>query len=193
MRTASPSRLMMMARMDKEARLKTFLTEGLTRRAEEDVSCAEPLTIIVRNPDSPVARALAATLADARHGNLSIKILIGETNSEEPASAALLDLDHAEYRVLADPRFAAAHEQLVIGKTHVWIGDCLRRDPNKRDAFELYHTADPIIRRFAAISFEKLWAIGRPVKPIRTEAIAPEIIAAGQTDRPAVLSRTHRH
>lgn len=191
MRTASPSRLMMMARMDKEARLKTFLTEGLTRRAE-DVSCAEALTILVRNPDSPVARALAATLADARQ-NLSIKILIGDTNSEEPASAALLDLDHAEYRVLADPRFAAAHEQLVIGTSHVWIGDCLRRDPNKRDAFELYHTADRIIHRFATASFEKLWAFGRPVKPIRTEAIAPEIIAAGQTDRPAALSRTPRH
>ena len=64
-------------------------------------------------------------------------------------AVSLLDISCGEFRVLGDPRFGAAHEQLVVG-THVWTGDCLRRDPNKRDAFEVYHSddaSDPALRR----------------------------------------------
>ena len=72
-------------------------------------------------------------------------------------AASLLDIICGEFRVLGDPRFGAAHEQLVVS-THVWTGDCLRRDPNKRDAFEVYYSDDAAVRLYAAGSFEKLWA-----------------------------------
>lgn len=190
MRIASPSRPMMMSRTDKEARLKDFIGEALASR--DGNSAAEIcLTLFVRNPDSPVARALYAAWSEGRVNAAHCLILIGDTNADEPTAPSVLDMTGAEYRVLADPSFAPAHEQLTIGPTHVWIGDCLRRDPAKRDAFELYHPNDPGISVFAIASFDKLWSRGRPLKP-NAERLSPEIIAA-QTDDPNALPRTPRH
>lgn len=191
MRIASPSRLMMVARTDKEARLKDFIGEGLAP-PDEDPARDIYLTLFVRNPDSPVARGLYGAWTEGRAENARIRVLICDTNSEEPATASLLDIAGAEFRVLADPSFGPAHEQLVVGRNHVWIGDCLRRDPTKRDAFELYHPNDPKNGVFASASFEKLWERGRPLKLLKSESVSPEIIAA-QSDDQNVSPRNHRH
>jgi hypothetical protein len=177
MRIASPSRLMTMSRTDKEARLKDFIGEALAASRETSAPDAS-ITLFVRNPDSPVARALNAALSEGGAEAARIRILICDTNADEPSTPSLLDNPDVEFRVLADPNFAPAHEQLTIGHAHVWIGDCLRRDPTKRDAFELYHPNDLAIGVFATASFEKLWARGRPLKLPR---LSPEMIAA-QTD-----------
>jgi hypothetical protein len=182
---------MMVARTDKEARLKDFIGEGLAPR-NEDPARDNYLTLFVRNPDSPVARGLYAAWSEGHAENARIRILICDTNTEEPATVSLLDISGAEFRVLADPSFGPAHEQLVAGGDHVWIGDCLRRDPTKRDAFELYHRNDAAIGVFAVASFEKLWARGRPLKPSKAEGVSPEIIAA-QSDERNALPRSHRH
>jgi len=192
MRIASTPRLMTVARTDKETRLKDFIAEGLARRTESSAH-AESVMIVVRNPDSPVARALCAALSEDGSQGVGVRVIFGDTNVDEQAQATLFYLSGAEFRVLGDPRFGAAHEQLVVGNTHVWIGDCLRRDPAKRDAFELYHSADPAIRFFTAASFEKLWAAAKPVKAVKAEDVAPEIIAAGQADDTGALPRNHRH
>jgi hypothetical protein len=188
MRIASPSRLMTMSRTDKEARLKDFIGEALTACREfsaRDIS----LTLFVRSPDSPVARALHAAWSEGLVEAARIRILICDTNADEPSAPSLLDNSDADLRVLSDPSFGPAHEQLAIGHTHVWIGDCLRRDPTKRDAFEIYHPNDPAIGVFATASFEKLWARGRPLKLPR---LSPEIIAAS-SDEQAERSRNPRH
>jgi hypothetical protein len=192
MRIASTPRLMTVARTDKETRLKDFVAEGLARRTEGSAH-AESVMIVVRNPDSPVARALYAALSEEGSQGVGVRVIFGDTNVDEQAQATLFDVSGGEFRVLSDPRFGAAHEQLIVGNTHVWIGDCLRRDPTKRDAFELYHSADPAIRFFTAASFEKLWAAAKPVKAVKAENVAPEIIAAGQTDDPGATPRNHRH
>ncbi|RUP07884.1 hypothetical protein [Hyphomicrobium sp.] len=191
MRIASPSRLMMVARTDKEARLKDFIGDGLLPR-DEGLADRKCLTLFVRNPDSPVARALCAAWSEGRVDNTRIRILICDTNSEEAASGALFDIAHAEFRVLADQNFGSAHEQLVVGEKSVWIGDCLRRDPTKRDAFELFHPNETTTAVFATASFEKLWVRGRPLKPFKSESVAPEIIAV-QSGEPDALPRNPRH
>ncbi len=188
MRIASPSRLMTMSRTDKEARLKDFICEALTACREASAH-DDSITLFVRNPDSPVARALHAALSEGCAEAARIRILICDTNADEPSAPSLLDNTDADCRVLADASFGPAHEQLAIGHTHVWIGDCLRRDPTKRDAFELYHPNDPAIGVFATASFEKLWPRGRPLKMPR---LSPEIIAA-QSDDQAELPRNPRH
>jgi hypothetical protein len=190
MRIASPPLLMMATRTDKEARLKDFISVGLTHRPE-GATGAESITIVVRNPDSPAARAVCAALSQSDLG-VNVRVIFGETHADDPMAVSLLDISCGEFRVLGDPRFGAAHEQLVVG-THVWTGDCLRRDPNKRDAFEVYHSGDASIRLYAAASFEKLWAAARPIKPVRARAVAPEIIAAGQTDESDAMPRNHHH
>lgn len=179
-----------MSRTDKEARLKNFIGEVIASRGENPTGTM-CVTLFVRSPDSPVARALLAALSETPSHNVRCLILIGDTNAEDAAAPSVLDIAGAEFRVLADPGFGPAHEQLTIGPTHVWIGDCLRRDPTKRDAFEIYHPNDSAISVFAIASFNKLWARGRELRLPRPD-ISPEIIAA-QTDDPNALPRNPRH
>jgi hypothetical protein len=191
MRIASPSRPMMMSRTDKEARLKDFIAEAFAARGEHPVRelC---LTLFVRNPDSPVARALHAAWMEGLIESGRILLIVGETTVEEPAAQSILDIPGLECRVLADRRFGPAHEQLTVGHARVWIGDCLRRDPTKRDAFEIYHGHDSTNCVFALASFEKLWSRAKPRKLPRAAGLLPEIIAA-QSDDPSALPRNPRH
>lgn len=182
----------MVARTDKESRLKDFIAEGLTF-AHESAGGAEAVTLVVRNPDSPVARALSLVLLDNPIPQIGVRVVVGEMHSDDREAAQLLDLASGQFRILGDRRFATAHEQLVVGGANVWIGDCLRRDPAKRDAFELYYRSEPKVRMLAVASFEKLWARAKPVQPVRADAISPEIIAAGQGDDPEALPRNPRH
>ena len=178
MRISSPSRLTTMSRTDKEARLRDFIVESLTALAEGPGGSGS-VTMMVRNVDSPTARALGAALAEVQLLTLDIKVIVADTRVEDATMPSLRDIAGIEFRLLNDPRFGASHEQLVVGRTHVWIGDCLRRDPNKRDAFELYHKVDPVARKCAAVSFERLGARAKPLMPSKVAQLSPEIIAAG--------------
>jgi hypothetical protein len=191
MRIASPSRLMTMSRTDKEARIKDFIGEAFAARGE-DPAREICLTLFVRNPDSPAARALHAAWSEGLIDGARVLLIVGDTNVDEPTAPSVLDIRGAECRVLSNPSFAPAHEQLTVGHTRVWIGDCLRRDPTKRDAFELYHDNDPTNCVFAIASFEKLWGRGRPLKLRQSEGVPPELIAA-QSDDPSALPRNPRH
>ena len=77
-----------------------------------------------------------------------------------------------------NPRLADAHEQLVINDAACWVGDCMRRDPSKRDAFECYAPAHPEASRTAAVSFARLWGACEPVTlrstrpPARTTTVS---------------------
>jgi hypothetical protein len=184
MRTATPSRLMTSSRTDKESRLKDFIGEAMTA-ARAPLAHGVDLTLFVRNPDSPVARALNSAWSEGRMEAARIRIVICDTNTDDATAPSLIDITDADFRVLADPSFGPAHEQLVVGPAYVWIGDCLRRDPAKRDAFELYHPGDASIAVFATASFEKLWSRARPLKLPR---LSPEIIA-GRSDDSAALPR----
>lgn len=189
MRIASPSRPMIMSRTDKEARLKDFIAEAFALRGEAPAReiC---VTLFVRNPDSPAARALYGAWQDGRIEGARMLVVVGETIVEEPAAPSILDIPNVEHRVLADPRFATSHEQLTIGHSRLWIGDCLRRDPAKRDAFELYHNDDAANCVFALASFEKLWSRARRLP--RSTELSPEIIAA-QSDDANALPQQPRH
>lgn len=178
MRISSPSRLMTVSRTDKETRLKDFIAESLTALAEGPGGNGS-VTMMVRSVDSPTARALSAALAEVPLLPLDIRVIVADTRVEDATLPSLRDITSIEFRLLNDPRFGASHEQLVVGRTHVWIGDCMRRDPNKRDAFELYHKADPVVRKCAAVSFEKLWSRAKPLLPLKGAGLSPEIIAAG--------------
>ncbi|HML30183.1 MAG TPA: hypothetical protein PKE16_15395 [Hyphomicrobium sp.] len=191
MRIASPSRPMIMSRTDKEARLKDFIGEVFAARGE-DPAREICLTLFVRNPDSPAARALHAAWSEGLIEGARILLIVGDTTVEEPGTPSVLDISGADCRILAEPSFGPAHEQLTVGHTRVWIGDCFRRDPAKRDAFELYHGNDTQNCVFAVASFDKLWKRARILKPRHSEHLSPEIIAA-QSDDPNALPRNPRH
>lgn len=183
MRLTSPPRIVVSSREDKLTKLQDFITQDLSSRRETPAQdFAHTYTLIARAPDSPVARALQAVAADIGAANISICVVLLEMEpmAEDAIPASMLDLSAAEVRLLMDQRFASAHEQLWLGEGRVWIGDCMRRDPAKRDAFEIFHIGDVKAATHASTSFAKVWAAAKPMKRIATATVSPDLIHAGQ-------------
>ncbi len=177
MRFDTPSRLVMTCRSEKESKLAAFVSDGLT-----DVDAPGVVTLVARGTDSPVASALIAALAQADHANVIVRIVLFDIDTvvEDHTATTILDIAGADIRVLPDSRFAAAHEQLVLGNARVWLGDCMRRDPAKRDAFAVFHDANVPAAQHAAQSFAKLWAVAIPLKRSVGRTMAPQALIAGQ-------------
>jgi hypothetical protein len=160
MRLPTPPRIPVISREDREAKLKDFIAQALASRREHPLDTyGETFTLVARAPDSPVAHALLAMTEDIAAAKIAIRVVLFETEplAEDHVQTSLLDVSTVDVRMLTDHRFAAAHEQLALGRGQVWTGDCMRRDPAKRDAFEMYHNADAAIAEQAGASFAKLW------------------------------------
>lgn len=185
MRLTSPPRITVVTREDKEARLKDFIALALAARRESPSDAfGETFTLVARAPDSPVAQAVLAMANDIAAANIAIRVVLFETEplSEDVVSASLLDVRAVDFRMLTDQRFSSAHEQLVLGRDRVWIGDCMRRDPIKRDAFEMYFDAHAATSAHASASFAKLWdkSVGLS-RVVANPVVATDVILAGQT------------
>ncbi|MBK9078500.1 MAG: hypothetical protein WBP38_02380 [Hyphomicrobium sp.] len=182
MRLPSPPRIPVLSREDKEARLKVFIAEALAARAASvDGSFGEPFTLVARAPDSPAAQAVLAMANEIAAANVAVRVVLFETEplTDDNAPASLLDVSAIDTRMLTDLRFASAHEQLVLGQGRVWIGDCMRRDPAKRDAFEMYHDNHASTASHAAASFAKLWDKSVSLTRMVATNVAADVILAG--------------
>jgi hypothetical protein len=186
---------MMVARTDKEARLKDFISEALVNRAD-DPELKEPVTLVARNVSSPIATSLLAVLSEGWSFVSALRVIVYEKKVEDDAPSPLFAIPNSEWRWLSDRRFGSAHEQFVAGKSRVWIGDCLGRDPWKRDAFEIYHPADAKIGEQAAASFARLWAVAKPfrtMQPAASATPAPDLIPVAPAQlEPLVAPRNDR-
>lgn len=183
MRLPSPPRISVVSREDKEAKLRDFIAQALAaRRASPLDTFGETFTLVARAPDSPVAQALMAMAGDIAAANIAVRVVLFETEpmSEDTVHASLLDVSSIDMRMLTDLRFAAAHEQLVLGRDQVWIGDCMRRDPMKRDAFEMYHAAQASTAAHATVSFNKLWDKSTPLNRVVGSSVSTNAMLAGQ-------------
>lgn len=162
MRLAASARDVLGNREEKETRLRSFISETLCSDEHKTFSC----TLVAKSIESPVAAALTAVLREAAALKISLRVVLLETDglAEDSVAATLLDMPDADVRILQDVRFAAAHEQLLTGGERLWIGDCMRRDPVKRDAFELFYAGNATAAGHARQSFEKLWQKAEPAK-----------------------------
>ena len=182
MRMAPSPRLLQVGREVKEAKLRDFVAEDIaSRMSGGEFGDGTVYTVLARAPDSPVVRALqelAGELADAR---IAIHALFLDLDgaAEDRNQPTLLDMARVEFRLLSDPRFSAAHEQLVLGPAKMWLGDCMRRDPAKRDAFEMFHAENAAAARHAQISFTRLWGAAKPVRG--KAGYAPEFVIASKS------------
>lgn len=142
---------------DKVQSLAKFISANLADGCE--------VTLIARSIDSPIVRACEQASEALAAAHASVRAVFLQTNigvwSDATAAAAL----NRDVRLALNPRLLEAHEQLVIAPRAVWIGDCMRRDPAKRDAFAQEKIGCTVTTTFAALSFEKLWQIGTPVMP----------------------------
>jgi hypothetical protein len=178
----TPPRLLTANREDKELKLREFISEAIATLAQKDVNHTTCFSLVARAPDSPAARAATSLAADMAKANISLRVILLDIDlgAEDQTATGILDCASADIRILSDARFAAAHEQMSLGDGCAWIGDCMRRDPSKRDAFEIFHAGNATAARHTEASFAKLWTAAKPAKRVNASTIAPEVIHAGQ-------------
>ena len=182
MRLATSPLILQAGRDEKETKLKDFVGAHLAARTAKEIEASSNgYTLVVRAPDSPAAKALALLGPELASAGITVRVLLLDTDnaSDEAGQKSILELAGVEVRLLSDPRFLSAHEQLVLGNGRVWIGDCMRRDPSKRDAFELFHADNAVAARHAEVSFARMWKLGKPAK--RMKPVTTKHVIAGQS------------
>jgi hypothetical protein len=180
---------------EKEARLKSFVARHIELLHATGV--APGLTtyrLIALSPESPAARALQQLGPELTSAGIRVEAVLFQ---HSPASTPK-SLELAECRFVSDTRLLDAHEQLVLDASTAWVGDCLRRDPLKRDAYERFSDLCPITAGNAARSFAQIWRAAGPTgnlaanrkwpMPRQQSLFDPSLIANAEANpAPAVL------
>ena len=152
-------------REDKLETLKTFIGQTLASRTADNETLV--WTLLARSTASPVAQALVCLGPDLAAAGIQIRAIF--TNPELPHASGGWLQTGPTVAFKRDIRWAKpiamneAHEQLVLGPVTSWVGDCMRRDPQKRDAFEKYAAGCKSTAAFACSSFESIWRISTPL------------------------------
>ena len=179
----SPSLLHGLSIAEKVSKLSAFVGEDLDARSAHGMHVAGGCYLLIaRSPDSPVAEALRSHAARLAALGLRVRAIFSEVDSAKPVHLMAPFSVPSECRLARDPRLLAAHEQLTLTPTCTWVGDCMRRDPGKRDALERFAANCAQTGAHATRSFEGLWRVTVPVfaMPPITAALAqmPEIAAS---------------
>jgi hypothetical protein len=149
-------------REEKEARIKDFiLTDIAARKATGASLFGCTYCLVARSWESPASRALLAVVDEAVAIGIGIRaVLVQHVGAVKSDAAARLPSGGC--RTVSDPRLLEAHEQLVLGDCASWIGDCMRRDPARRDTYETFCDGTSRSTLWAARSFEHLWTAADP-------------------------------
>lgn len=204
MQNKDASGLQVIRKEDKEQRVGAFVKAHLENRTLSGAHEAQEFLLIARSSESPVCRALSAMMPALAEAGISVRVVLtaadtGVFHSETGASSALLET--ATLRILSDARLYEAHEQLVLDHENCWIGDCMRREPAKSDAYENYAGDNAETARAAASTFERLWQMSTPTVPVarlmpavgykdsRTASVLSRTISGNEKSAPTVLTR----
>ncbi|HEX2840595.1 hypothetical protein [Hyphomicrobium sp.] len=189
MRFGPKARMNVTTTEEKEARLKDYIRQHIQRAAGAPAG-QTVYRLLALSAESPVARALQALAPELEAAGIRVESVLARRSTSTT-------LEIAECRFVTDHRLLDAHEQLVLDSTTVWIGDCMRRDPLKRDVYELYSDTSPVTARHAARSFAQIWRAAGPSgsltaarkwTPRQPNLFDPSLIATGeQAPVPAVL------
>jgi len=199
MRLRAAPCMVIVKREEKESKLKEFISGVLDQLLASGTMSRAEITagwcVIARSAESPVLKALAAIATES--GALNVRVLVALM--EPPVD--LLDVIASNHRHLSDPRHLNAHEQLILGPVSSWIGDCMRREPAKRDAYEQFAPDCALTAKWAATSFDRMWASAKatsPREPAPVRELSPVeaavAAAVGQTsDVPVTTTVSTRH
>ena len=144
---------------EKEARLKAFVARHLDAVREQGAAAGTvTYRLLALSVESPVARALDALAPDLEAAGIALEVVFVRHAKSEANPA----MKRADCRFATDIRLLDAHEQLVLDDTTAWIGDCMRRDPLKRDAYELFCDRCMTTSGNAQRSFAHIWSAAGP-------------------------------
>ena len=179
----TPLRVNVTRHEEKEQKLQEFLLQHVAAQHHCDASRRSThLLVVARSLESPVVRAIASLGHEIAAAGLAVRIILAHIDRD-----ALLDewgrgvaFMH-EIRWARHPRLIEAHEQLVIDTETCWIGDCMRRDPTKCDAYESFVEGCGEAAGCAAVSFERLWTT---CQPLLSRAVGRGVDAMGPGPMP---------
>lgn len=180
MRPLPSARMNVVRKEDKEARLKEFILKDILAR--KATAQHGRYFLVALSAESPVARALAALSDELAGAGIHLDAVLARVDAAPPAEALDALERVASFRRATDARLLDAHEQLVLGPDTVWIGDCMRRDPGKRDAYECYAEACRVTSVWAMRSFDRIWSAALPVPPAQTLRLADPPVTLGVMD-----------
>jgi len=157
---------------EKEDRILDFLGYYFELLGSEcvDYDAEKSVTLIAHSPCSPVARALFAFTSETPAEDIDVRIIFThleptdmlsdwlELMMDETSSAPRPDIRWAKLPSLMD-----AHEQLILGTSMSWSGDSMRREPSKRDAFELFRSSCNQSAEYGLRGFNMIWESSEPV------------------------------
>ena len=170
-------------REDKIETLRTFIKSFLLVSRGGDAR--GDITLVARSAESPVARALVILSSEIVSRGLTVRAVFAHLEPEKtPAGWSVGGPEIAFQRDLRwakNPRLGDAHEQLVLGPVTCWIGDCMRRDPARRDAYEQFVASDGQTASTMATSFERLWGASLPLL-IRAQSAGAQLCSADMPD-----------
>jgi len=150
---------------EKVAKISQFIAGDLETRTLHGMQAPGTYLLLARSPNSPVAQALRANAQKLAAANVSIRAIFCEVVPVASGNETM-PFGLAELRLARDPRLLAAHEQLVLSPDCAWIGDCMRREPTKRDTYERFAENAPDVATLAARSFERLWRNAVPLRSL---------------------------
>ncbi|SRR5581483_11545434 len=165
MRLRPPLRVNVTRHEEKEQKLHAFLADHLQRRSYR-AGAGHPaqLLIVARSLESPVVRAVASLSEEIAAAGLSVRMILAQVERGPLPEDWGRSINFTyELRWAKHPRLIEAHEQLVFGPEVCWIGDCMRRDPAKCDAYESFIEDCGEAAGCAAVSFERLWHACQPL------------------------------
>lgn len=174
-------RMDVVKREDKEEKLKDFITSYLS--ADGGRGANDRWLLVARSAESPVVLALAALAPAIKAAGFEIKVLLTSVAPSVPDSNAQIAIGFAcEMRVARDVRLLDAHEQLRIDDMTSWVGDCMRREPAKRDAYECYASGCTETADWSAKAFGRLWDKSEPVMAVEDAPVAVAAVPAPEMD-----------
>ncbi|MFV0295744.1 MAG: hypothetical protein ACK5JT_06450 [Hyphomicrobiaceae bacterium] len=148
--------------------------------------------MLATSPSSPVMTALLSLSGMLAERGLGARIVLAggaiAAANETWNLVFSAGFDH-EIRLTTNPRILDGHEQLIIGDRSFWFGDCMRRNPGKIDAFEMYKTDVRDQVRAARNAFGHLWDGAQPVYTSPSIAeVSRERLPANQKSRKQTAS-----
>jgi hypothetical protein len=182
-------------REEKESKLTQFV---LSEIAAGRVSLSGQWNILALSFESPVVAAVNRVIVEMGGSpDLSVRVLVVSGGTQKTAGK-FDGIRDVAIRCSQAANLLDAHEQLVLGDKSSWTGDCMRRNPRERDAFERFGPGDQQLTTWTQRSFDRLWPMGTPLRcrPARGHSTGVDIesvLASEGGKGNAVVSATSRH
>lgn len=195
MNRQSSNSMQVVKREEKETRLTQFV---LSEIAAGRVSLSGEWRVVALTFESPVVQALHRVICELGEASeLSIRVVLTDRGRHD-AGDLFVGAGSLALRTSQSSRLLDAHEQLVLGSRSSWTGDCMRRNPRERDAFETFGGDDEQLAEWARRSFDRLWSNSLPAKVqgrSKEAMMSPELdlVVGDVAKSDAIVGATSRH